>query len=500
METDMVPLNRLFEAIVRNPRAYDDPYTDIELTTTFTAPSGKETEFWGFYDGDGDGGQSGHLWKFRFSPTEVGPWKYHYAWSDGTPGGEGQFECVQAESGKGVLQPYLQNSHWLAYNGVDPVLLRSYYVGGTIVSPVEWAAEKVYRPLIERGYNHVVFNQMLPVEWVDTDSWLDAPSVLAKYLFEDNNPRQKMNLDVWANLEAHIRWLNDRDIGVYVFQGFDGKHKYTHVSWERLADDEKDFFVRYVCSRLAPFANIAGWTYTWETAGDGPELELMALLDKYDPWGHLRTYEAQYPKTNHFEHPLYTWAAVENHDLGDTHGAESHHTATLAGYADKPVLMLEGNGLWKAFWKADEDTIRRAAWAVVTAGGSFTWDWTIPNGSEPAYSYEMMDSIAVTYIDILNHVMLNDLVFYRMIPRDDLLGAGQPNTYCLAEEGQQYLVWKQDGGEFWIDLPVGMWHGVWVDTKTNARLEMTVQRTAVGMVKLITPDENTDWALIMKRA
>jgi len=495
---NQVPLHRLFEITVINAGIYANPFTEVSLEAKFKAPSGREIDFWGFYDGDGTGGRSGSIWKLRFSPTEIGLWHYRFRWSDGTPGGEGMFECVSDGAGKGVLQPYRENPHWVAYNGVEPVFLRSYYVGGTIVSPASWAVEKVYAPLIARGYNHILFNQMLPVEWVDTDAWLDAPSVLPKYLFEDNDPGRKMNLDVWANIEAHLLWLNERDIGVYVFQGFDGKHKHVHVCWEKMSDADKDFYVRYVCARLAPLTNIAGWTYTWETNGDGPELELMALLAKYDPWEHLRTFENQYPGENHFDHPLYTWLAVENHHLGDTHGAESHHRAALERNIGKPVFMLEGNGLWKAFWKATEDSIRKAAWAVVTAGASFTWDWTIPNGEEPAYTFEMLDTAAATYMDILYSVVTQEIEFYRMEPHDEILHLNQQICYCLAEMGRQYLVWIQDGGEVRMDLPAGSWRGVWIDTKTNARWDVVVEGNSERAVQIQSPGLSTDWVLVLK--
>lgn len=47
----------------------------------------------------------------------------------------------------------------------------------------------------------------------------------------------------------------------------------------------------YVIARLAPFANIAGWVYSWETGGDGDDLHLARLLIEMDPFGHLTTYE-----------------------------------------------------------------------------------------------------------------------------------------------------------------------------------------------------------------
>ena len=51
-----VGLYRTFELPVENTKAYLNKFTDVELRSTFTAPSGKETKFWGFFDGDGRGG------------------------------------------------------------------------------------------------------------------------------------------------------------------------------------------------------------------------------------------------------------------------------------------------------------------------------------------------------------------------------------------------------------------------------------------------------------
>jgi hypothetical protein len=180
------------------------------LTAVFTSPSGKKTTFWGFYDGDGNGGQTGNVWKLRFMPNEIGTWTYLFSWSDGAPGGSSSFVCIPNGAGKGVLKPYHANPHWFAYNGTAPVFLKSYYVGAAVVSPINWVAAKIYQPLIDRAYNHFQFNQLLPVEWVTTDWWGDAPSKLQKYLFENNDPQRRMNLEVWKNIEDHIRWLNDR--------------------------------------------------------------------------------------------------------------------------------------------------------------------------------------------------------------------------------------------------------------------------------------------------
>ena len=65
-----------------------------------------------------------------------------------------------------------------------------------------------------------------------------------------------MNMDVWNRMERNLGWLNDHDIGVHMFLGVDGSRN-DGPDWSKLSFEDKDWFVRYIVARLAPFANIA---------------------------------------------------------------------------------------------------------------------------------------------------------------------------------------------------------------------------------------------------
>ena len=75
---DNVPLYDRFEtsmdyqALTGQPHSYSDPFYGVELKATFTSPSGKTVSWWGFFDGDGLGGQTGNIWKLRYMPDELG--------------------------------------------------------------------------------------------------------------------------------------------------------------------------------------------------------------------------------------------------------------------------------------------------------------------------------------------------------------------------------------------------------------------------------------------
>jgi len=53
-----------------------NPFLDRRLSVTFTAPDGTETVVPGFFDGDGQGGGSGNVWRARITPDQAGVWSY----------------------------------------------------------------------------------------------------------------------------------------------------------------------------------------------------------------------------------------------------------------------------------------------------------------------------------------------------------------------------------------------------------------------------------------
>lgn len=523
---DGVPLYRLMERRIVNTGSYANKFTDVNLDVEYTSPSGRTIRFPGFYDGDGNGGQDGNVWKIRFMPDESGTWRYTYAWSDGTSGGSGTFTATSTKAAPGVLKPYADNPHWFAYNGKDPVFLKSYHVGaaGFTGTPIEWAAENVYSKLANRGYNHVMLKS-LPIGWTN-EKPADAPADHIDRPIWSTTPRVQ-DLQVWKRFEEHLRWLNTRNINVHFFMGFDPKGEgtpdpfFAQTRFSDLSGDDQAFYVRYVTARLAAFANIAGWNYTWETDGGSGEQPLMDLLAQFDPWKHLATYHDEVPGDNDYGNGRYSFAGVENHGyFGNSGGAAaldsaSHYQAAIDAYRDKPVYMVEGNGLWRACWAKDsaERTITRAAWAVTAAGGSFTWQDAPECFSGPVagmFGWPSANPMA-NRLDVLYAVMTHDVQFAQMTPHNELLSGcwnsfnrfdAVPMSPCfvLAEPGKQYVAYKEDGGSFSLSLESGTYRATWVDTRSGARHAANGGSVSSGgsVVQFFAPSDSTDWVLVLK--
>ena len=60
-----------------------NPFVDYRLQVKFTGPANQEYDVPGFYDGDGNGGPSGNVWRVRFSPDTPGTWKYQASFRTG---------------------------------------------------------------------------------------------------------------------------------------------------------------------------------------------------------------------------------------------------------------------------------------------------------------------------------------------------------------------------------------------------------------------------------
>jgi len=526
-----VSLYRIFELRLENDQAYANKFADVDLTATFQSPSGESTRFMGFFDGNGDGtGDATHgtVLKIRFMPAETGEWTYEYQWSDGTPGGKGTFTATEEGAGKGILKAYEGNPRWLAYNGTEPVWLKSYYETGhgSIAQDFDWIVDNVYQPLIDHGYNHVQVNWLLSLCCFG-QYYLDGPEPETQdlLLYQEGKASSTMNLDTWRRMEKHLGWFNDRDVGVHMFLGFDGARNES-VDWTKLSDEEKDFYVRYVVARLAPFASIAGWNFVWEVDGtdEERELQLARLLMKYDVFEHLRAYEDEFPRENVYEYPEYTFAAVENHGLFAAdkkderiywRSAFSHHMACLLGYKGKPVYMSEGNALWRRFWHpmvgANQEDLRRAAWACVTAGASFNWnghakEYELYAGGPEGLPFNDENPFRLSegYIQILTDIMNKEVVFQDMNPADALLSRHQVlDVYALAEPGSQYLVFSMDGKPFDLALEPGVYEAVtWIDSKTGERqsfgqITIPAEGEAVPF-EFDPPSTDTDWVLVVK--
>lgn len=165
--------------------------------------------------------------------------------------------------------------------------------------------------------------------------------------------------------------------------------------------------------------------------------------------------------------------------------------------------MCEGHDLWRSWWKAKEPNVVRAAWAVTTAGGSFTWSDLGKGPDDPYFSTQAFTTYpsAARAIDVLHDIMTKRVpAFYRMMPADQLLQAPVPAlTFCLAEPGAQYIIYCDDGSPFLLDVSAALTalNLTWFDPATgNATAGREVAKSA-HVAKLEAPKLGQHWVALL---
>lgn len=97
-----IPQWSRFECVLTSTKSYDNPIQHAELSAEFTGPSGQTRRVYGFWDGD-------NIWRVRFSPDEVGVWRYTTACSDASNTGlhqqSGNFTCTEP-TGSSVFEQH----------------------------------------------------------------------------------------------------------------------------------------------------------------------------------------------------------------------------------------------------------------------------------------------------------------------------------------------------------------------------------------------------------
>lgn len=111
-------------------------------------PDGTAVKFRGFHD-------EGALWRIRFTPDQIGTWKYTARFSDGTPGADGSFECIRSAT-PGMISRDTKNPRWFGFSSGRHVVIRSFHASGLSAGVVRRRSEGVSRLGAAAGLQHIL--------------------------------------------------------------------------------------------------------------------------------------------------------------------------------------------------------------------------------------------------------------------------------------------------------------------------------------------------------
>ena len=465
----VIPRFDVYQLALKASHTYLNPFTDVMVTGFLRTPSGQRIEVPGFYDGD-------NTWRIRAIPHEVGRWSYAVASqpTDSDLQMEGTFECVPSNRA-GFLRQNLDNPYGLSFDDGTPF----FFMGDTCYNLVLLDRTRQRLPYLQqrRGQGFTVIRlSVTPHEFQNDRFWAWGGTV--------NRPDlDRLNLSYFQRLDEILEDMkSEQMMAEIILVNFYTGPQRDPVLW---TGERQRLWLRYLIARYASYTNMALWTLAneFETHPDGvyrfdepDDLiwvdETARFLKENDPYHHLITVHpcpkwggsvGGPPGGPGYGFGTNPWIDVINNQ---THGQETDVGRYRDGSGDgleqkvladriyeKPVIIgefgYEHDG-YTVGSNISTDLLRRSAWRIALAGGYFSAGFRSTVFNFPwIIVFDVKGDLGGPQQLSYLYGLLSRTSFWRMHPHFELINT--PNL-CLADPGQEYVVYMPDGGMLYIDL------------------------------------------------
>lgn len=461
---------RMFEVTLHAAKTPGNPFTDVMLTATVTRPDGTTRTLDGFYDGDGRGGQKGTVWKLRFSPDQLGLWKWKTHSNDaGLDGRSGAFNCV-ASNHHG---PLLAEGRYFKYADGGFVYLTGNFLDDRAPHRERYSHTLFSEQLTDADRRHILDRARTVVRARKLNIYLankgdyGGPATTPWLGTADRNDKTRFALSRWKQYDSLIAKLDELGITAELWFFADDSN------FGKLPATTRHRLIQYGLSRLSAYPNTLfvlclewqeGWTSDMVAAD-------LTCGRRHNPWRRLWSVHGV---TGNFAFPNQPWvdfmATQPGNDISPV--PCNTHTRYNREVSEKPLLVEElGHAR-----ESTRDRLRGNVWACFCGGAA-----GCGTGCDLARLREFIDTRRVP--------------FWRMVADNSLASRG----FTLLDEGNEYVVYVPTGGEVSVLTAPGTYHAEWF----NPRQDETHAVVAIGNVTggrqtFSTPDGN-DWVLHLKR-
>jgi Domain of unknown function (DUF5060)/Protein of unknown function (DUF4038)/Putative collagen-binding domain of a collagenase len=469
-----VGLYDVFETTVTNAKTYSNPFdfTVIELRATFTSPTGETTAAYGFYDGDGSGGQTGSVWKLRFMPDKLGTWSYTTTWSDGTAGGSGTFRAVSSTN-PGPLRLDPAHPHSVMHANGN----RFFWNGDTEWFFLSDAFTSTQRSAAVDFLASKKVNNFLMV-MVNDDTYDVYPWV-------STSDRMRFQLQRMRRWEATISQMKASGIMADLWFYSDDSAPILPAANSL----EEDTYFKYIIARFSAYSNVVwnlGLEYeeyrssSWVTA----RAQFVKTRDPFDRLIGVHRTDTAWPfaGNSNLDHTSLQSLGLDHSSLNSVIIQRRSETAS-AGRAI-PIMFeefyIEGSA-------GSLEQYRRGLWAITLGGGYYkgaSLGWWI---GTPYSSAQHFDVARILYERIIT------IPYWQMAPNNAIVSRG----YALVRQGSEYLIYLPLGGSVDVNLSAasGSITVEWFNPRTGS-IVMGSPITGGATRQLVAPDTN-DWVLYL---
>ncbi|HPN36569.1 MAG TPA: DUF5060 domain-containing protein [bacterium] len=442
----------------------------IRLDGIFRGPDGAEYRVPGFFDGNGNGGQSGNVWKIRFVPDQTGDWTMTTESSQTELNGQSFSFQVEPSSRPGFLRyvggyylKFLDGPYWFKAGVDDP----EEFLGETVFGG--WPQKRVQVDhLAAKGVN----SMYIVLLDYPGDSGLVFPWLSV-------NDQTRYDIDKMRRWESMFDYIRDRQMVLHLVLEDDGA----------LIPANRENFYRYIIARFGHHTGLI-WNLREEyneRYSSTQAVNYSLLLQQLDPYDHpIAVHNVNAPVDWYLRSQVFSATSIQTELPSVTLPPRQFNAMALewrqaAQDAGHPMMIsFDETGKISSSDK-DRSNVRRMSWCLALANAQcelHVW---------PLADYAEFDSLW----NDLNHLktFMLGVPFWEMRPDNSLVS---PNAVAMTRAGHEIVAYSIDGLPVIVDLSgqQGIWNCVWYHPRTGQRV--SAEAVPSGGVVTLTPPFGSD--------
>ncbi|MGB2956055.1 MAG: hypothetical protein WBB64_08825, partial [Anaerolineales bacterium] len=470
------------------PNSFSNPFTDTELRLSVMAPPGRELgssfEHFGYFDGDGVGGQNGNVWKFRLLFDHPSIWTVEAAFfvpGTNTPNGPKQNYSYDVSTEKAPGERghvYLDRNNFARLKFANGTPWIPVTVVGASVLKRKWSLSKQW---IDEHAALGVNSMGASIGADNWEPWFEPDETgVYRWLLKTGDRASKVQLsrvetrslfdytrfDVagWHHQEQVMDYCYSKGIRLVTWYGIssngnvyniEGPNDWTGSNMGPL----KKLFLKYYSARFG--AHPVWWMHTvsgeWNLHDIPKEHEKAVAkeLRALNPWKPLITTHPNALAANAL--PSFNWPELNVNTLQEATVAEVRiEMLKMDPSFWRPIFNSEGypsGSLTGAWGHSNPNLLRSILWREFMDGGFVQASWYLNNdvnnsiNSWGADWNKLAPGHGTTAVQcgiqqkLLNEILDSDI--HNSLP-DHQLVSGPVQKKCLANPGQSYFIYLRD--------------------------------------------------------
>lgn len=503
-------------ASVSSPDAAN-PFTDVFFEGDFSFPAaGKSWHVSGFCDS-----ADGSAFRVLFMPSTPGAYAFVIVFTQGafSKTFRGEFQAMPSHR-RGPLRIDPQYPWHFIWEGTG----EHYFFNGTTAywllgwkedRTVQYSLERLHRLKVNRlrvtlaGRTNVYYGEPVMQSSNFTMELAAWPARDPHDFLHPDFDYSRFSIPHWRRFESMLQFARDREMIISIVLDMNDSRIHPVAG----SEDERRF-LHYAVARFAAYSNI-----TWDLGDDLDRFrddawthDTGTFLVQLDPYHHLAT---SHPadvvvdgKSVHqdrasawFGFTSYQEWSRNQHAVMLQSRKFQEATARIIPQTNEEYGYEDHYPLWAIPGQESADSLRRAAWDIVMAGGYQTAGESARRGTNVwpdtggGWVNGRGDDSMTMFLGY-GHIVefMTSFEWWKTNPHDELVDHG---NYCLADFGHIYALYLPQGGRFTLQLQPGVYSVEWFSPLTGERIPG--QDVSGPSWSSPAPPDSKEWAVLLQK-